>query len=99
MRMPVCSNCGRPLRPALRGFCLRCVTTPAQRGRLARSPDAISNEGPLARALHLFSYVFLALCSIALVVVVWAWTSFTFALVVFVLLAAMGAVGFLGGFG
>lgn len=73
MRESTCSNCGRPLRPALRGFCPRCVTTPRQRERLERSQGAITREGPLGRALDIAGMGVLLLAGLAGVVAVFLW--------------------------
>lgn len=92
-----CSNCGRPLRPWLRGFCPRCVTTPRQRERLAVSADAISKEGPLGRAMDIVGALVLIVAAIAVVVVVTSWLGFVVGLVVLVAFLIFGALGFLGG--
>jgi hypothetical protein len=92
-----CSNCDRPLRPWLRGFCARCVTTPSQRERLARSVGAISNEGPIGRALDLIGIALLGVIALAVVVAVYAWLGFTVALVALVAVVVLGALGFFGG--
>jgi hypothetical protein len=92
----LCGNCGRPLRPWLRGFCPRCVTTPRQRERLAASAVAISKEGPLGRALDIVGVGVLVAAGIAAFVAVWAWLGFGAAAVVLVVLLVLGALGLLG---
>jgi hypothetical protein len=91
-----CGNCGRPLRPWLRGFCARCVTTPAQRARLAQSEGAISNEGPLGRALDIAGVAVLVAVAIAIVVVMTAWLGVKLGLVTLVVVVILGALGLLG---
>jgi type IV secretory pathway VirB6-like protein len=91
-----CSNCGRPLRPWLRGFCARCVTTPSQRARLAQSAGAISKEGPLGRAMDLVGIAVLIAAAIALVVVLTAWLGVTAGLIALVVVVILGALGLLG---
>jgi hypothetical protein len=91
-----CSNCGRPLRPWLSGFCPFCVTTPGQRERLAVSADAISKEGPLGRALDILGVAVLVVAAIALVVGVTAWLGLVAGLIVLVVVAVLGALGLLG---
>jgi len=91
-----CSNCDRPLRPWLRGFCTHCVTTPKQRERLALSPGAISNKSRFGRALDLVAYALLAVVAIAAVVAVYVWLGFTVALIALVAMLVLGALGFLG---
>ncbi len=92
-----CSNCGRPLRPWLRGFCPRCVTTPKQRERLAISADAISKEGPLGRALDILGGVVLLLVGLAIVGALWAWLGFVAAMIALVALIVVGVLFIEGG--
>ncbi len=92
-----CSNCGRPLRPWLGGFCARCVTTPRQRERLALSPEAISNKSALGRALDLVAFGVLGLVSVAVVVAVYLWLGLVVALIALVAVLVLGALGFFGG--
>jgi len=91
-----CSNCDRPLRPWLRGFCARCVTTPKQRERLAVSAEAISKEGPVGRALDILGVAVLIVASIVAIGLVWAWLGFTGAVIALVIVLVLGALGFLG---
>ncbi|MTD43614.1 hypothetical protein GKE82_04670 [Conexibacter sp. W3-3-2] len=92
-----CSHCGRPLRPALRGYCLRCVTTPAQRRRLGRrSAETLNAEGPLARAADLVLGAVGIVIGLVVVVALGQWLGFTVALVALVVLALLFAVGLIG---
>lgn len=92
-----CSHCGRPLRPALRGYCLRCVTTPAQRRRLGRrSPETLNQEGPLARALDLVGGAVVLVMGLAVVVLLGQWLGWTAALVGLAVLFVAFAVGIIG---
>ncbi|MDX6630876.1 MAG: hypothetical protein QOH00_3122 [Gaiellales bacterium] len=75
------------------------MTTPSQRARLAQSVGAISKEGPIGRAMDLVGVAVLIAAAIALVVVLTAWLGVTaglIALVVVVILAALGLLGVAG---
>lgn len=94
---PTCDHCGRPLRPALRGYCLRCVTTPAQRRKLGRrSPDTINQEGPLARAADLVGMAIVIAIGLVVVVLLGQWLGWTVALIALAVLFALFVVGLLG---
>ncbi|WP_372790308.1 hypothetical protein [Paraconexibacter sp.] len=90
---PLCSHCGRPLRPSLRGFCARCVTTPRQRRKLGeRSPDAMGGEGPVARALDIVLGIGALAIALTVVVFLGLWLGWPIALGAVLVLAIFGAV-------
>ncbi len=89
---PRCDHCGRPLRPSLRGFCARCVTTPRQRRKLgALSPDAMGSEGPVARVLDIVIGVVVLAIAVAAVSLLGLWLGWPVALGALVLLVVFGA--------
>ena len=90
---PRCSHCNRPLRPSLRGFCARCVTTPRQRRKLgALSPDAMGSEGPVARALDIVLGAVVLVIAFAAVALLGVWLGWPIALGALLLLVVLGAV-------
>ena len=92
-----CSHCGRPLRPALRGFCLRCVTTPSQRRKLGRrSPETLNQEGPLSRVADIVGGAVVLAIAVTVVVLLGQWLGWTVGLGALVLVVVLFVLGYLG---